>query len=159
MMEKGDFEWNFTKNIGLNPEDFTPSSGKKVWWRCSVCGNEWEAYISNRTKGSGCPRCAKVERINTSIQKRIQEVGSLETNFPTIADEWDWHKNGVLSPALVTPGSSRRVWWKCSQCNYEWSAIISNRTRKGQGCPKCAKQKKEKIPINSIFTKINAPLS
>ena len=53
-------EWNFSKNIGLNPEDFTPTSGKKVWWKCSICGNEWEAYISNRTRGSGCPRCASL---------------------------------------------------------------------------------------------------
>lgn len=138
-------EWNFEKNIGLSPEEFTPSSGMKVWWKCSSCNYEWEAYISNRTKGSGCPKCAKKQRVDTSTQKRIQEIGSLSDRFPLIANEWNYYKNDELAPSFVTAGSSRKVWWICSKCNYEWMAIISNRTRKGQGCPQCAKQKRKKV--------------
>lgn len=48
-------EWNYEKNGDVKPEDRLPGSGKKAWWRCSVCGCEWEATIKNRTKGSGCP--------------------------------------------------------------------------------------------------------
>ena len=137
-------EWNFSKNIGIKPEDFTPTSGKKVWWKCSVCDNEWEAYISNRTRGSGCPKCAQAQRTHTSTQSRIQMVGSLADRFPVLANEWDYHKNGDLTPDLVTPGSSRKVWWKCSKCNHEWAAIISNRAGKGRGCPQCAREKHKK---------------
>lgn len=57
-------EWNFDKNVDLKPEQFTVSSGKKVWWKCSK-GHEWEATIHNRNKGRGCPIC-KSER-NTSF--------------------------------------------------------------------------------------------
>lgn len=48
-------EWNYEKNGTLLPEHFLPKSGKKVWWRCSICGYEWETVIRNRTNGHGCP--------------------------------------------------------------------------------------------------------
>ena len=51
-------EWNFEKNTG-NPEEFLSGSKSKVWWRCSICGNEWNAVIKNRVNGSGCPKCMK----------------------------------------------------------------------------------------------------
>ncbi len=54
-------EWNYEKNEGLKPEDFTANSGKKVWWRCSK-GHEWQATIDKRNKGSGCPHCYKERR-------------------------------------------------------------------------------------------------
>ncbi len=52
-------EWDFQKNSGLNPSQLLPGSGKKAWWKCSQCGHEWEAVIASRTKGHGCPKCAK----------------------------------------------------------------------------------------------------
>ena len=54
-------EWNYEKNNGLTPVEVMPSSNKKVWWKCNY-GHEWEAAISNRNKGSGCPHCARKER-------------------------------------------------------------------------------------------------
>ncbi|MAH39721.1 MAG: hypothetical protein CL873_04255 [Dehalococcoidales bacterium] len=49
-------QWNFDKNDPLKPEDFTPGSQEKVWWKCER-GHEWEARIGSRTRGSGCPGC------------------------------------------------------------------------------------------------------
>ncbi len=49
-------EWDYEKNGELQPEQFLPKSGKKVWWRCSICGYEWETEIRNRTNGHGCPK-------------------------------------------------------------------------------------------------------
>lgn len=50
-------EWDFSKNI-LSPSDYLPTSAKKVWWKCSRCGHEWQAQIGNRTyKMSRCPEC------------------------------------------------------------------------------------------------------
>ena len=49
-------QWHPTKNKDLTPNNVTPSSGKKVWWKCEK-GHEWEAFIYNRKKGSGCPIC------------------------------------------------------------------------------------------------------
>lgn len=52
-------EWNYEKNCGMKPEDFTPISGTRVWWKCSKCGYEWNIKISSRyIKGNGCQKCA-----------------------------------------------------------------------------------------------------
>ena len=48
-------EWDYERNGEIRPEQFLPKSGKKVWWRCSICGHEWETEIRNRTNGHGCP--------------------------------------------------------------------------------------------------------
>jgi len=51
-------EWDYKKNK-KKPEEYTPNSGKKVWWVCKECGYQWKALISNRNKGRGCPECNK----------------------------------------------------------------------------------------------------
>ena len=54
-------EWNYEKNNGLTPGDVLPNSHLKVWWRCNR-GHEWQARISNRNNGNGCPQCAREKR-------------------------------------------------------------------------------------------------
>lgn len=54
-------EWNFEKNNKLLPVDVMPNSDKKVWWKCPK-GHEWQARISSRNQGSGCPQCSKEKR-------------------------------------------------------------------------------------------------
>ncbi len=54
-------EWNYGKNIGLTPADVTSNSHKKVWWKCSK-EHEWQATITNRTNGRGCPECYKEQK-------------------------------------------------------------------------------------------------
>ena len=52
-------EWNYQKNK-KGPECYSTFSNKKVWWMCTVCGNEWFAMINNRSsKGRGCPKCCR----------------------------------------------------------------------------------------------------
>lgn len=52
-------EWNWEKNneLGLAPNSLTCGSGKKVWWKCAK-GHEWQATISSRNRGTGCPYCS-----------------------------------------------------------------------------------------------------
>jgi len=49
-------EWHPTKNGKLTPNDVTFGSGKKIWWRCFLCGNEWKATVVSRSDGHGCPK-------------------------------------------------------------------------------------------------------
>ncbi len=105
-------EWNYERNGGLKPEDFTANSNKKVWWKCSK-GHEWQATIFHRNKGNSCPVCSSerhtsfpeyaivfylkkygLETIH-SYKKRGYE---LDVYIPSknIAIEYDgffWHKN------------------------------------------------------------------
>lgn len=75
------------------------------------------------------------------------KVKSLAELFPNLVLEWNYERNGDLTPYMVTPGSSRKVWWICSH-GHEWEAIISNRTSKicPRGCPFCS---------NHLLTKEN----
>ena len=124
-------EWHPTKNGNLKPIDVTCGSGKKVWWLCQDCGQEWQAQISSRSNGSGCPYCSR----------KLPIVGEtdLATKNPELAKEWHPTKNGKLKPTDVMPGSGKKVWWLCLECGYEWRASVDKRSR-GVGCPQCAKE-------------------
>ena len=50
-------EWHPTQNGALTPKDVVPGSRRKVWWICPK-GHEYQAMISSRAQGSGCPVCA-----------------------------------------------------------------------------------------------------
>ena len=119
-------EWNYEKNE-INPNEVSPSSEKKVWWKCSK-GHEWQASICNRNKGRGCPFCAG--------KRLIKDVNDLATIYPDLAKEWNYEKNGSLTPHDVMSRVATKVWWKCSQCNHEWISAINNRVA-GNGCPNC----------------------
>jgi predicted nucleic acid-binding Zn-ribbon protein len=48
-----------TRNPGIDAAALGAGSGLKAWWQCRVCGHEWAASVTNRTRGSGCPECAR----------------------------------------------------------------------------------------------------
>lgn len=50
-------EYNEMKN-DLPSDKVSPYSGKKVWWTCSKCSNEWKATVDNRQRGKNCPKCS-----------------------------------------------------------------------------------------------------
>ena len=58
-------EWDYGKNI-LIPTEIVAGTSRKAWWKCSVCGHEWEAAINTRKNGAGCPSCA-IERRRKNI--------------------------------------------------------------------------------------------
>lgn len=140
-------EWLAEKNYPLKPENVTPYSNKKVWWRCRH-GHEWQAVISARTnENSGCPYC--------SGKTVLKGFNDLETLFPSIAAEWHPTLNGKLTPDMVTAGSHMRVWWKCSD-GHEWRAFIFSRTgAKKHGCPYCAGRVKKRETPNAYFASQN----
>ncbi len=134
-------EWDFEKNT-FNPDQVMAGSRKKVWWKCKN-GHKWQAAISMRVKGTGCPYCHG-KKVNIGIN-------DLKTAFPYLAREWDYEKNNNLLPTEVTPGSNKRVWWKCLRCKGEWETPIWSRV-KGRGCPYCAGVKPIK-GVNDLPTK------
>lgn len=138
-------EWCFEKNGELTPDKVTAGSGAKVWWKCKTCGYEWRTSIGHRTSGgTGCPKCKKQIAHKKYMQQMLENSPSLQDAFPHLASEWNSEKNGSLTPENVAAKSSQKAWWICSVCGYEWEAIISNRTRLGAGCPRCANFKSRK---------------
>lgn len=101
-------EWNYEKN-NKKPEQYLPCSSEKVWWKCKN-GHAWQSIISDRTSAAErntkagkpiCPFCN---------HKRPSSNYNLITEFPDIARQWNYNKNGILSPTEVTPKSSKVVW-------------------------------------------------
>lgn len=153
-------EWNYEKNGDLMPSGVAPFSNKKVWWLCDN-GHEWQAAISNRSNGTGCPYCRG--------RLPIPGMTDLANVNPLLAKEWHPTKNGKLKPSDVTASSGKKVWWLCAK-GHEWQATILkpsdvtissskkvwwkcekghewqtsiNHRNKGTGCPYCA----GKLPI------------
>ena len=139
-------EWDYEKNNALNLSMLTCGSQKKAWWKCLVCGYEWQASIGSRAlNGRGCPNCAN---INRSRQAKLQSKGEIKTlyqwcidnNRNDLLEEWDGDKNEHLTPKDVAHASGKKVWWICKTCKNSWSARIAGRTN-SCGCPYCANQK------------------
>jgi len=120
-------EWDYGKNGNLRPKDFAGGSAKKAWWLCGK-GHSWEAVISSRNAGAGCPFC--------NSRYVFPGFNDLMTMAPELAAEWDYERNGKRRPENVMGTSNTYAWWKCRR-GHKWKALITNR-RKGRGCPYCA---------------------
>jgi DNA-directed RNA polymerase subunit RPC12/RpoP len=121
-------EWDHGRNGDSSPNMVKAmSSSNKYWWKCEH-GHSWQATVAHRTEGNGCPYC--------SGRVAIQGVNDLATKNPTLAAEWDYAKNGSLTPTQVHAGSGKKIWWFCEK-GHSWQATIHSRNR-GYGCPYCA---------------------
>ena len=148
-------EWDFTKNLGLNPKDFLSGSNKLVWWKC-VKGHSYQTQIRRRTyknNPSGCPYCAGV---------KVNSDNNLAALFPKVAAEWHPIKNGKVLPSHITAGSSMNAWWQCAH-GHEYQSAVKGRTRAERlsGCPHCNPQSSRAerrlyFELKSIFPDIKA---
>lgn len=128
-------EWHPTKNGNILPESVPLHSNMKLWWKCSVCGYEWQSTPGHRASGRNCPACAG--------HILIPGKNDLQTMFPNVAEEWNYERNGTLTPSNIANKSNAKVWWKCLNHGHEWQATVSERTRAGRstGCPYCSNKK------------------
>ena len=123
-------EWDREKNGSLTPQNVSKGKNIKVWWKCPM-NHSYIATINDRTSGKGCPYC--------SNKKVLSGYNDLATTYPDITKEWDYERNGSLTPQEVPKGSDKKVWWKCAK-EHSWKATIASRTS-GNGCPYCSNQK------------------
>lgn len=109
---------------------------EKLFFQClkNSCGEifdmRWNAVYNS---GCECPFCGG---------DRVGKYNNLAYLRPDLSAEWNYHKN-ILSPSDYTESSTKKVWWICGECNHDWMAKISSRSR-GTGCPKCNQNKGEK---------------
>jgi positive regulator of sigma E activity len=126
-------EWDFEKNILITPYNITCGANKKVFWKCKK-GHSWNATVYDRCRkdnATGCPYCKN---------KKVCEDNCLSFINPNLANEWNFEKNGILKPNLVTPNSDKSVWWRCKK-GHEWIAKVNNRNNNKSGCPYCSGNK------------------
>ena len=134
-------EWCADLNGALTPEMVSCGQKRQVWWQCEK-GHVYKAAVYSRAAGTGCPYCAG--------RKVLTGFNDLGTLLPEAAKEWHPTLNGSLSPAQVTRGSKKQVWWQCRE-GHVWKAAIYSRTRqKAAGCPVCTGKVKMKPPAASL---------
>jgi hypothetical protein len=121
-------EWDVDRNLGILANQVIVHSNRKGWWKCQK-GHAWEAVISSRARGKGCPVCS-----NVSVIPSENDLGTLN---PEVASEWHPTKNGDAYPRNFSLGSGKKVWWLCGR-GHEWESKISQRTGRGSGCPFCS---------------------
>lgn len=136
-------EFDEEKN-GISADNVAVASNKKMWWKCAVCGFEWQSKVNNRTSSlkTGCTECARVQN-KQGKGKRATAVlknGSLLERYPNICMEWDYSKNKI-QPNEITPASHQKVWWLCKK-GHSYQSSVSHRTsERPTGCPYCANKK------------------
>jgi hypothetical protein len=122
-------------------------SKKKLKWKClkEDCGEIFETSWHDIFANHGCGYCHGLQ---------IGLSNCLATKRPDLAEEWDYEKNGDLTPYQFLRNSTEEVYWKCKECGSSWKAKIVNRNS-GSGCIECNKSHGEKkikkfLDINDI---------
>ena len=124
-----------TEADGWDPTTVTSKSGQKVRWKCNL-GHSWEAAVSSRANGNGCPYCA-----SQKVLIGFNDLASFAPKIAIEADGWD--------PATVTSKSGRKLKWKCN-LGHLWEAAVKSRVN-GTGCPTCS-NRKVLIGFNDLAT-------
>jgi Zn finger protein HypA/HybF involved in hydrogenase expression len=106
---------------GWDPSTLTEFSYKKVRWKCQR-GHKWEARVSSRSTGNGCPVCD-----GKTVLVGFNDLGTVNPKLAAQANGWD--------PTTLTAGSNKKVGWKC-ELGHKWESIVAGRS-KGNGCPVC----------------------
>ena len=135
-------DWDYSKNDRA-PSQYSPNSKEHVYWKCHVCGYEWQAKISNRSHSRGCPSCGN--------KVLVKGKNDFATRFPDLAKEWHPTKNGNLKPDGVMPGSKREVWWICPEGHEPYLKSLNKRTSQHSGCPICKKGRQSSFAERALF--------
>ncbi len=119
-------EWDYEKNHGFTPDQFSPGSVTDSWWRCRQNPeHSWRAQIVRRTLGTRrCPHCLPGPSLAQARRDLLRQ--------------WDWEKNGDLNPRTISASSTLKVWWCCTSVpEHSWQATIRSRVRSTGCCKQC----------------------
>lgn len=67
-------EFDIENNYGIDPKSLFIGSGKKVNWKCKVCGNQWGQNIDIRVNlGTKCKLCSSKEKLFVNTHPELPE--------------------------------------------------------------------------------------
>ena len=130
------------RNGGLDLLTIGIASGRSLWWRCGTCAHEWEAIVSSRAAGTGCPACWSRRRRSTFSV--VPAERSIAQRAPQVARELHPTLNEpTLDLGMLGARSDRKLWWLCGTCGHEWQARVADRTA-GDRCPECSRRSRRR---------------
>ena len=141
-------EWHPSKNIEVDPSKISEFSHNYVWWKCPKGDDHvWQAYVSNRSRGNGCPFC---------MNKKTSLTNSVDRTHPYLIKEFHNKKNKKIILSDYVAGSTKKIWWKCPKGDdHVWKTSIRKRA-KGNSCPYCTltPQSKQELTITFELMKL-----
>ena len=87
-------DWDATKNasLGLDPARIVVGSTVRAWWKCHICGEEWESVVRCRAKAKcGCPKCVRKISGEKRSAASIAKAGCFSD--PELLKDWDSERN------------------------------------------------------------------
>lgn len=123
-------QWHTTKNHPLTPSLIIAGSHTNIWWQCDK-SHEWQANLSSRVVGNGCPYCAN--------RKTLYGFNDVLSTHPELGKEFQQSKNPHIDLGQFTGGSSKKIIWTCVK-NHDWKTSIHKRALDKQGCPECVRK-------------------
>jgi len=134
--------------------------GKKTCTKCKIKYSATKEYFKkDSTKSDGwyssCKKCVSAairknlyekepKKVKNQISKaayyRLTDGNRLSIANSKLAMEWNYKKNHPLTPDYISVGSDKKVWWKCINCQGEWTTWVYAR-KHGNGCPYCQGKK------------------
>ena len=134
----------------LPASEVATQSGKKAFFKCHNCGQEFEARIHHVVDAvdnghTGCPVCAG--------RKVVPGINDLASQCPEAAAMWS--SKNKLSASEVAVKSSKKAFFKCRDCGQEFEAAIQNVVRSVgngfTGCYDCKMRRKNAISKPECF--------
>uniref|UniRef100_UPI00359CBA0B zinc-ribbon domain-containing protein n=1 Tax=Collinsella bouchesdurhonensis TaxID=1907654 RepID=UPI00359CBA0B len=111
-------------NPKVVPLETYVQKSKKMLFRCSLCGNTWEATPADILRGRGCPECGR-ERAAASRRKTDNQfVEELAEANPSV------------EPLEKYTSNKSKILCRCRSCGSVWKATPSNLLR-GASCRSC----------------------
>ena len=134
----------------LPASEVATQSGKKAFFKCHNCGQEFKTKIADVVnsvkKGrTGCPVCAG--------KTVVPGINDLASQCPKAAAMWS--SKNRLSASEVATQSGKKAFFKCHNCGQEFEAAIQNVVRSVgngfTGCYDCKMRRKNAISKPECF--------
>ena len=125
-------EWDYEENaaLGLYPDKVASQNNSKAHWKCKY-GHKWEAKISNRYHGRGCPECKK--RLKTSFPEQAIFF-YVRKKFPDAINSYkDIFENGMELDVYVP---SQKVGIEYDGIAWHGDSSLEKERRKYEICKK-----------------------
>ena len=108
----------------LSASEVTAKSGKKAFFVCPDCGQEFKAIIGDvvcavKNGNTGCLVCVG--------RRVVPGINDLASQCPKAASMWS--SKNKLSASEVTVQSNKKAFFKCRDCGQEFEAAINNIVR------------------------------
>ena len=127
-------QWHPTLNGTLTPSKVLPTSSLSVWWKCDKGDDHvWRRLIRHRTH----PRSPNEDKFPFCVGAD-KKSNSLAVCRPDLAAEWDYERNGDLTPNTISKSSSKKVWWICPRGHHYQCTVYNRGSTHNTNCPICS---------------------